>query len=85
MQAMLVPAMLLDVTERSNIVAGHAEHGLGTLDRPEQTLLLMQKHCLLSGDGIAALRLEWTENEKILLKFGLQQLLSNGETMVDIL
>ena len=34
-QAMLVPAMLLDVTERSNVVTGHAEHGLWALDRPE--------------------------------------------------
>ena len=72
MQAVLVPAVLLDGTEGSDMTAGHAEHGLGTLYRPEQTLLLVRGHGLLPGDGATPLHLERAEHKAVFLQLCLE-------------
>ena len=66
-KAVLDPAVLLDGTEGSNVTTGHAEHGLGALDGPEQTLLLVHGQDLLPGDGTTPLRLERAEHKAVLL------------------
>ena len=71
-EAVLVPTVLLDGTKGSDVTAGHAEHGLGTLDGPEQTLLLVHGHGLLTGDGTAPLHLGRTEHKPVLLQLSLQ-------------
>jgi len=80
-----VSAVLLDGAERTNVSAGHAEHGLGALDWPEQALLLMLGHHLPPGDSAAPLYLVRTEHQTVVLQLSLKQLLSYGQVVGDVL
>ena len=85
MQVMPVPPVLLDGADRPYVSTGHTEHGLGALDRPEKAQLLVLVHKLAPCHGAAALCLVWTEHKAVLGQLSLQQFLSYGEVMGDVL
>ena len=71
-EVVLVPAMLLDGAEGTNVAAGQAEKGLGALDWPEEALILVQGEDLPPYDSAAPVHLKWAEHETVFLLLSIQ-------------
>ena len=84
MQIVLVPGVLLDGVERSDVGAGDADQPLGAADRPEETAGPVFSHLTGPSDLVAADRLVGAEHQLVLVQLRLEKLLGHLESVQEV-
>ena len=84
MQIVLVPGVLLDGVERSDVETVQAVQSLGAVDRSEEAGGSVLSHLAGSSDLVTADRLVRTQNQLVLLQLRPQELLGHLQSVVEV-